>query len=202
MGRKRLATLYDTNNKAHRRTLKPGETLEFPIEYWFDTAADFQINFTLSCATSDGSDSRRYLHLLDISSINAVTFRVNRQTLNELFLVEVLVLNTLPKKNVIIESVNVEPVSMFTCTDLNQLDGPVELESKLTRSYLFQLHFKDKSDPINQQALMAGLVTISWTCGDRFGSVKSDLQQRDPFNSRLVHESSSSSQSIPNIELC
>ena len=33
--RRRLATLYDSNNKAHRTVLKPQETMEFSVEHLF-----------------------------------------------------------------------------------------------------------------------------------------------------------------------
>eukprot|EP00493_Phyllostaurus_siculus_P020741 UN21066 len=110
--RRRLATLYDSNNKAHRTVLKPQEMMEFSVEHLFDTLADFQVVIILSCQTADGSDSRRYTHILEISSLTAVSFRVNRQTIHELLLVEVIVCNSL-KSIVAIEKVEVEPVSMF-----------------------------------------------------------------------------------------
>jgi len=197
--RRRLATLYDSNNKAHRTVLKPQEMMEFSVEHLFDTLADFQVVIILSCQTADGSDSRRYTHILEISSLTAVSFRVNRQTIHELLLVEVIVCNSL-KSIVAIEKVEVEPVSMFECVDLNQIDMPAELSPNLSRAYLFQLNFKNKSDPINQAALMAGSIKIFWKCGDRVGSVKSELQQRERLNARLSPELNVNT-TLPNMEI-
>ena len=53
-------------------------------------------------------------------------------------MVEVIVCNSL-KSIVAIEKVEVEPVSMFECVDLNQIDMPAELSPNLSRAYLFQV---------------------------------------------------------------
>lgn len=201
---KREATLFDTNTKnhnQHKTALKPGEFLDIEVEHLFERLEDFNLVIQLGCQTSDGSDSKRYTHALDISTINAVNFRVHRHTINELLLIEVLVFISL-KTPVTIENVSVSPVPMFTCTDLSQSDGPINLGTNMSRSYLFQMEFKQKSNPVFQAAVMSGSVVINWRCDKRFGSVRSELQQRDRLNSRLAIEPSRTfTGPAPHIEL-
>jgi len=199
--RKRVGTLFDTSTHKHKTALLPNENLEFDVEYLFEQLAEFNFAIILSCQTSDGSDSRRYTYPLDISTQLAVNFRVNRQTLNELLLIEVVVFNA-TQKSVEITKVGVAPVPMFECIDLNQNENKsVHLAPNLSRAYLFQMFFQQKTNPANQAALVSGNVSISWRCEDRTGTVKSDHQQRDRLNPRMVLESPNSSSPCPKIEL-
>eukprot|EP00494_Astrolonche_serrata_P033215 UN33484 len=110
--RRKFKSLFESTSGKFKSNFSPGESFDFEISHLFKKNGQFNISLILSCQTSDGFDSRRYVLSYNLNTKMPVMYRISKRTLNELLLLEVVVYNQI-NHDVTIQNVEIESVPMF-----------------------------------------------------------------------------------------